>query len=215
MDTEDMLENIMGYGFANRDVLRAMQELPRRMFIPEKYRDMAYHDSALPTYCGQTISQPYTVAFMLDALMLRQGHNVLEIGGGSGFGACLIKKLVGSGRVVSVESIGKLCEFARKNAKKAGVEVEFVHGDGSEGCEKYAPYDRIVVTCAAPKVPSPLISQLAKGGIMLIPVGRGIQEMIRLQKTDTLKKESLGSFAFVELKGKHGFGSKSQGQCWP
>ncbi len=207
-ELEAMLDTLRAYGFSDRPVLDAMREVPRHLFIPDALRKAAYGDHPVPIGHEQTISQPYTVALMLRALELRKGMSVLEVGAGSGWNAALIKKLVGSGKVIAMEYVPELAEQAKKNLGKVGIDVAVIQGDGSLGHEAGAPYDRIIVTCACPMMPPPLVSQLKNDGIILAPVGSTYQVMVRGRKKDvSLETESLGSFSFVPLRGKHGFKS--------
>ena len=204
---ERMLETIRSYGLDNKSILDAMARVPRHEFVPYELQDMAYDDGPLPIGRNQTISQPYTVALMLDALELKDGQKVLEIGAGSGWNAALLQELVGrQGRVYAVEIIEELALEARENLKKVGSGARIIVGDGSIGLKKHAPYDRIIVTSACPEIPAPLVEQLADGGIIVAPVGRLFQTMIKgIKSGQGLKTESLGSFRFVPLKGRHGF----------
>ena len=190
-------------------VARAMLKVPRHLFVPPEYSREAYADYPLPIGYGQTISAPHMVAIMCELLDLRPGHNVLEVGGGSGYHAAVVAELVGKdGRVVMIERIPELAERARKTLKELGYDnVIVLVGDGSEGCEEYAPYDRIYVTAAAPSIPEPLIEQLKPGGKMVIPVGDAIQELYVVEKdwSGEIKKKRWGGVRFVPLIGKYGF----------
>lgn len=196
-------------GIRDERVLQAMREVKRELFVPEQLLVEAYANYPLPIGHQQTISQPYTVAFMLEQLRLEPGQRVLEVGAGSGWNAALIAWLVRPrGSVIATEIISELALNAQANLKRAGVSnVKVVCWDGSLGYEKRAPYDRIIVTAACPKIPGPLTEQLADSGILIAPVGSGIfgQEMVRLVKRgDRLEKDSLGMFVFVPLRGEHG-----------
>lgn len=190
-------------------IIEAFLNVPRHLFVPPEQLPYAYHDVALPTYKGQTISQPYTVAFMTELLEPREGDKILEVGAGSGWQAAILGYVVGSkGKVITIEIDEDLVEFARRNLRKVGIKnVEVVHGDGSVGYEKEAPYDRIIVTAACPDVPRPLIEQLKVGGRLVAPVGSMFgQRMLLLEKDkDGIRKSFHGSFVFVPLKGKYGF----------
>jgi len=143
---------------------------------------------------------------MLEALELKKGLSVLEIGAGSGWNAALLKEIVGEGKVVAVEYVSELVEISKKNIKKTGLNIEVIHGDGSIGIQNSEPFDRIIITCACPDIPEPLVGQLKEDGIIIAPVGKFLQKMIKARKVNNrLEKESLGSFAFVPLKGKYGF----------
>jgi len=186
-----------------------MLRVPRHKFVPEYAQSTAYIDTPLEIGNGQTISAPHMVAIMCELLELSEGNKVLEIGAGSGYNAAVMAELVGKkGRIYTVERIEPLVNFARKNLEKTGYEnVTVLLEDGSMGYSKYAPYDRITVTCAAPDIPEPLLEQLKPGGIMVIPVGTHSQELIRVKKDSEGKihKEREGGVIFVPLIGKYGF----------
>lgn len=191
-------------------LLKAFQEVPRELFITKGFEEQAYVDHPLPIGHKQTISQPTTVMLMTQALELKEGQKVLEIGAGSGWQAAIIGKIVGSkGKVITTEIIPELAKFAKGNIKKAKIKnVDVINYDGSQGYKKEAPFHRIIVTAACPKIPSPLIEQLDEDGILVAPVGSLVfgQDMVKLIKTKSgMKKESLGSFVFVPLKGKYGY----------
>jgi len=189
-------------------VREAMLHVPRHKFVPEYQQKEAYIDAPLEIGYGQTISAPHMVAIMCELLELSEGHKVLEIGAGSGYNAAVMGELVGkSGHVYTVERIEPLVHLARRNLKETGYNnITVILEDGSMGYSKYAPYDRIVVTCAAPCIPEPLLEQLKLGGIMVIPVGRYSQELIRIKKDSegNIHKEKKGEVVFVPLIGKHG-----------
>ena len=190
-------------------VRKAMLNVPRHRFIPENEQEEAYLDTPLDIGFGQTISAPHMVAIMCELLELSDGQKVLEIGSGSGYNAAVMGELVGkTGHVYTVERIEPLVQFARENLRKTGYNnVTVIHEDGSMGYSKYAPYDRITVTCAAPRIPDPLLEQLKPGGIMVIPVGNYSQELIRIEKDieGNIHKEKKGGVIFVPLIGKYGF----------
>jgi protein-L-isoaspartate(D-aspartate) O-methyltransferase len=194
----------------DEDVLKAFNNVPREIFVRKEHKKEAYGDYPLSIGHSQTISQPTTVMIMTQSLEPEKGQKVLEIGAGSGWQAAIISKIVGNeGRVITTEIIPELAEFAKNNLKRAGINnVEVIQCDGSVGYQKEAPYDRIIITAACPKIPSVLIEQLKTDGIIIAPVGSLIfgQEMIKLRKTKSgTEQENLGSFVFVPLKGKHGF----------
>jgi protein-L-isoaspartate(D-aspartate) O-methyltransferase len=205
---ERLIRGLETHG-TGKKVLKAMFRVPRHIFVPEYAKKGAYIDTPLDIGFGQTISAPHMVAIMCDLLELSEGLKVLEIGAGSGYNAAVMGELVGrSGHVYTVELIEPLVNFARENLKRAGYEnVTVLLEDGSVGYSSYAPYDRIVVTCAAPDIPEPLLEQLKPGGIMVIPVGNYIQELIRIKKDNegNVHKEAKGGVVFVPLKGKLGF----------
>ncbi len=188
----------------SKDVIDAFKKVKREDFVLEKYKDMAYKDVALPIIKEQTISQPSTVILMTNALEVKKGMKILEVGAGSGYQAALLSKLVGDkGKVISVDIIKELVDFAKENLKKAKIKnVEVVHGDGSLGYDKGAFYDRIIITAACPVIPSFVNKQLKKDGIAVVPVGARIQRMIKIKSGRIM---DLGDFVFVPLKGKYGF----------
>lgn len=205
----------------SEDCIKAMLKVKRHLFVEEKYRRIAYIDSPLPLLdTGQTISAPHMVAYMIEALQLRVGLRVLEVGTGSGYHAAVIAECVAPqeesrdkwGHVITVEVIEKLYEFAKKNLKLNGYSdrVTCILGDGSLG---YPPlseeplYDRILVTAGSPSIPPPLLKQLKSGGIMIIPVGgKFFQELRRIKKINgRVVEETLMSCLFVPLRGKYGW----------
>ncbi len=157
-------------GIGDQAVLRAMDEVPRERFVEAAFADSAYADQALPIACGQTISQPYVVAYMTEQLALRPHHRVLEVGTGSGYQAAVLSRL--AREVVSIERYRTLADQARERLRALGYDnVEVVVGDGFAGVPGEAPYDRIIVTAAAEEVPQALVDQLADDGIMVLPLG--------------------------------------------
>lgn len=193
----------------DKKLIEAFNQIPRERFIRDVYLDEAYGDYPLPIGQGQTISQPTTVMIMTEALEARQGHKILEVGAGSGYQAAILSKLVGkSGRIITTEYIKELAEFARSNIKRCDIcNVQVISCDGSQGYEKEAPYDRIIVTAACPGIPKPLVEQLKEKGIIIAPVGSLFgQDMVKgIKIKGKLETKNLGSFVFVPLKGKHGY----------
>ncbi|WP_148883517.1 protein-L-isoaspartate(D-aspartate) O-methyltransferase [Thermococcus aciditolerans] len=190
-------------------VRRAFLRYPRYLFVEKRYQSYAHVDEPLPIPAGQTVSAPHMVAIMLELAELERGMNVLEIGTGSGWNAALIAELVKSD-VYTVERIPELVEFARRNLERAGVKnVHVFLGDGTKGFPPKAPYDRMIVTAGAPKVPEPLIEQLKPGGRLIIPVGSHHlwQELYVMTKTEDgeVRKKRWGGVAFVPLMGEHGW----------
>jgi protein-L-isoaspartate(D-aspartate) O-methyltransferase len=204
---EAMVERqIIGRGITDARVLAAMRSVPRHVFVPEKYASEAYEDHPLPVSAGQTISQPYIVALMTSHLQLSGNEKVLEIGTGSGYQAAILAKL--AGEVHSVERIPELAESAQKTLKELGIKNVFVHtGDGSLGWPEAAPYDRIIVTTAAPAVPEELTAQLKLGGRLVIPVGERWNQMLEeWVRTDAgLEKRDVLPVGFVPLLGEQGW----------
>ncbi len=204
---EAMVENqIIARGITDARVLAAMRSLPRHVFVPEKYASEAYEDHPLPVGEGQTISQPYIVALMTSHLRLSGKEKVLEIGTGSGYQAAILSKL--SAEVHSVERIVMLAENANKTLRMLNINNVRVHtGDGSLGWPEFAPYDRILVTAAAPAVPKEFTMQLKPGGFLVIPVGeRWSQILEEWEQTDTgLEKRDILPVVFVPLLGEKGW----------
>jgi len=192
----------------SKEVEKAFLEVKREEFVPENIKNYAYIDSPLEIGNGQTISAPHMVAIMVEGLDIKKGQKILEIGAGSGYHAAIVSRLVGNkGHVYSIERFTSLGENAKKNLEKTKIEnVTIEIGDGSEGLQKYAPYDRIYVTCAAPDIPQPLIDQLKDGGKLMIPVGRMFCQLELIEKVkDKIHSKNLGGCAFVPLVGKYGF----------
>jgi protein-L-isoaspartate(D-aspartate) O-methyltransferase len=200
--------HLQGRGIRDPAVLSAMREVPREAFIPAGMRDAAYDDHPLPIDEGQTISQPYIVAYMLEALELTPDDRALEIGTGSGYAAAVLSRIVKS--VVSVERLAGLSRSARRRLETLGyTNIEVCEGDGTLGWPQQEPYDAIVVTAGAPEVPAPLLQQLAVGGRLVIPVGASSYEQIlirvRRRGDDDYSTESLCGVRFVPLIGNAGW----------
>lgn len=195
----------------NRAVEMAFREVKRESFIQAAYAQYAYADEALPTQLGQTISQPSTIAIMLELLDAKEGMKVLEVGSGSGYVLALLSKIVGeNGKVVGIECLHELVEHSRKVIEKEGLgNVRVVEGDGSKGVEGEMPFDRILVSAACPFIPKPLFDQLNEGGRIVAPVGDKYTQVMQIMKKikgNVMKDEYMGNyFAFVPLLGKHGF----------
>ena len=183
------------------EVLKAFLAVPRELFVDHSYRDQSYADHPLPIGCEQTISQPTTVMLMLQLLEVLAGQRVLEIGTGSGYNAALIAEL--TSEVVTVERHLKLVKIAQDNLKQAGYDgVNVIKGDGKKGYAAQAPYDRIMVTAAAPKVPQKLIDQLSVGGMLVAPIGETYGcEMLTIKKisSNSFQISDHGLFSFVPL----------------
>jgi protein-L-isoaspartate(D-aspartate) O-methyltransferase len=190
------------HGISDQAVLRAMDEVPREYFVAADYSDSAYADQALPIACGQTISQPYVVAYMTEQLDVEPQHRVLEIGTGSGYQAAILSRL--AREVVSIERYRTLADMARERIRTLGyANVTVIAGDGMAGAPERAPFDRIIVTAAAEEIPQALTDQLAEGGKMVLPVGprKGAQYIVKLTKTagGGLTRENLIAVRFVPL----------------
>lgn len=199
-------EQIRARGVSDERVLSAMREVPRHLFVPPGARRHAYEDRPIPIGEGQTISQPYIVALMTELLRPRADDRVLEVGGGSGYQAAILARLVS--RVVTVERLPEIARQARDHLRKLGItNVEVVEANGTRGYPAEAPFDGIMVTAASPDVPAPLRDQLADGGRLVIPVGgREVQELVRVtRKGDDFHRESCGGVCFVPLLGEYGW----------
>lgn len=198
-------------GITDERVLAAMSQVPREEFVPETLRGRAYRDGPLPIGLGQTISQPYTVAFMCQALQLLGHEKILDIGTGSGYAAAVLSLL--AARVFSLERIPELAVSAATRLRRLGyANVEVIHTDGTFGLPEQAPFDAIVVAASAASVPGPFVAQIAEGGRIVMPIGgeSGEQRMYRLTKRgESLETEMLGGFAFVPLIGEYGHADES------
>ncbi len=197
----EFLLSLRRHGIMDAGVLRAMDEVPREHFVTSTYADIAYADQALPIACGQTISQPYVVAYMTERLGVTPEHRVLEVGTGSGYQAAILSRL--AREVVSIERYRTLAEAARIRLATLGyTNVEVVVGDGLAGVPDKAPFDRIIVTAAAEQGPPALVDQLVEGGVMVLPLGphHDGQVIVKLTKArDALQREDLIDVRFVPL----------------
>jgi protein-L-isoaspartate(D-aspartate) O-methyltransferase len=190
------------------EIEKAFLDIPREEFVPKIMKQFAYIDTPLEIGHGQTISAPHMVAIMCEALDIKKGQKILEIGTGSGYHAAIVSKIVGkNGYVYTVERFDSLAKIAKENIKKVGIKNIIIEiNDGSKGLLKYAPYDRIYVTCAAPKIPPLLLDQLIDPGKLLLPLGRILSELKLIEKKEgKLIEKKLGGCAFVPLIGKNGF----------
>ncbi|MCM0042509.1 MAG: protein-L-isoaspartate(D-aspartate) O-methyltransferase [Algoriphagus sp.] len=193
-------------GIQNEAVLEAINTLPRHFFFDTALISHAYEDKAFPIGEGQTISQPYTVAFQSALLEVAPGDKILEIGTGSGYQACILHLL--GAEVISIEYQKKLFDHTCRFLKRLGIHLQLFYGDGTEGLPAHSPYDKIIVTAGAPVVPEALVQQLKIGGILVIPVGdRSKQAMVKITKKSASKiqREEFEGFAFVPLLGKEGW----------
>jgi protein-L-isoaspartate(D-aspartate) O-methyltransferase len=203
--------DLRGRDITDPRVLDVMAEVPREEFIPQSHRSQAYSDGPLPIGMDQTISQPYIVALMTQELQVGPECKVLEIGTGSGYQTAVLSKL--AKKVYTIERFGELADSARMVLSKLGISnVEFCVGDGSNGwpVSRLPPsgcFDRIMITAGVPKIPEPLVGQLADGGLIVAPVGgRAVQELVACEKkADKLKIGAICDVRFVRLIGKHGF----------
>lgn len=203
-ESVDRMEFLLGLrrrGISDQAVLRAMDEVPRERFVQPDFTEEAYADQALPIACGQTISQPYVVAYMTEQLDVKPQHRVLEVGTGSGYQAAILSRL--AKEVVSVERYRTLADAARERLQSLGfTNVTVETGDGLSGVPAHAPYDRIIVTAAAENVPEALVDELAEDGAMILPLGphAGPQRIVKLAKgPDGLTRQNLIWVRFVPL----------------
>ncbi len=204
-DVQEMIAILKDRGISDARLLRSMATVKRHLFVPEPFTSRAYEDSALPIGKMQTISQPYTVAFMTQALGVREGDRILEVGTGSGYQAAVLAEM--GAKVFTVERHTELLSSARKVLDALGYRVASKAGDGTVGWSEFAPFNGIIVTAGAPDVPQPLLAQLADGGKLVIPVGDLEMQNLMIvtkhgERHDT--REVLG-FKFVPLVGKMGW----------
>jgi len=199
-------EQIRARGVTNILVLNALLKVPRHLFVEESLRHRAYEDYPLPIGEGQTISQPYIVALMTEALKLKGGEKVLEIGTGSGYQTAILGEI--AERVYSVERIPSLAKRAREILDSLGYKnISIKVGDGTYGWKEFSPYDGIIVTAGSPDIPPPLIEQLKDGGRLVIPVGDIFSQdlLVITKEKDKIKKENYGGVRFVKLIGEYGW----------
>ncbi len=214
-----LVEELRRLGYIRSEkVYRAMLRVPREEFVPPEYRDLAYEDTPLPIGYGATISAPHMVAYMTELLDPDLGHRVLEVGTGSGYHAAVLAEIVAPsdaprekwGHVWTIERVPELAEYARRNLERTGYadRVTVVVGDGTLGLPEHAPYDRILVTAAAPRIPEPLVEQLKPGGRMVIPVGDWLDQVLvvvdKTREGNVVVREDL-PVRFVPLIGRHGW----------
>ncbi len=206
---EELVAYLKASGWADEQTAKAMLANPREEFVPAGKKKFAYADTPLPIGFGQTISAPSMVAEMTKLLLLEEGLKVLEVGAGSGWQAALIAFLIGKkGKICTIERIPELVKMARENLEKFHYKnTQIIYGDGSKGYKEKAPFDRIIVTAAAPDVPSPLIHQLSDNGRLLIPVGGPYwQDLVVVEKKQgKTTRTPVLSVLFVPLIGEHGF----------
>jgi len=198
-----LVDGIREKGITDERVLQAIDAIPRHFFLDSAFDEKAYEDRAFPIGEGQTISQPYTVAYQTQLLEVKPFEKILEVGTGSAYQACVLAKI--GAQVFTIERQRKLFD-ANKNFDhlKKYASIKFFYGDGYEGLPTYAPFDKILITAAAPEIPPKLIQQLKPGGFMVIPVGSGeVQRMMRVTKLESgaLKEEVFDNFSFVPMVG--------------
>ncbi|MBP7850071.1 MAG: protein-L-isoaspartate(D-aspartate) O-methyltransferase [Lentimicrobiaceae bacterium] len=194
-----LIEQIRAKGISDEAVLTAMMDVPRHFFFDSGFLEFAYEDKPFPIGAGQTISQPYTVAFQTALLKVTPGMQVLEVGTGSGYQACILARM--GARVFTIERQKVLYQRTREFIPQLGYIIKTFYGDGYKGLPAFAPFDRILVTAGAPFIPEPLLAQLKPGGILVIPVGDDVQKMKRLIRVSAqeYQEEDHGSFRFVPL----------------
>jgi protein-L-isoaspartate(D-aspartate) O-methyltransferase len=200
-----LVDTIREKGITDSKILAAIEAIPRHFFMDSSFLEFAYQDKPFPIGSGQTISQPYTVAFQTMLLDVQRGHKVLEVGTGSGYQACVLTEL--GVKVFSIERQRKLYIKTKAFMETVTWKPQLFLGDGYEGLPKFAPFDRVLITAAAPEIPAALISQLKTGGYMVIPHGEGEEQtMLRLTKQadGSYTKEEFGVFRFVPMLGDLG-----------
>jgi protein-L-isoaspartate(D-aspartate) O-methyltransferase len=204
-ERRDMIALLRDRLITDEKILRAMVTVERHLFVPEPFTNKSYDDSALPIGKGQTISQPYTVAFMTQALGVRPGDKILEIGTGSGYQASILAVM--GARVFSIERDLELLASARKLFDRLGYRIATKGGDGTVGWNEFSPYNGIIVTAGAPDVPVPLTKQLVDGGKLVIPVGTRHQQalIVITRQGEELVRREIEGFKFVPLIGKMGW----------
>ena len=198
---KELLEKLKRQGINDKGVIAAMSKVKREEFVTKEFAGLAYEDAALHLFEGQTISQPYTVAFMLKLLELNKGLSVLEVGSGSGYNAALMAEIVKPGKVYTTEVRKPLFEFASKNIKTYK-NVSIAQKDGSKGWKEHAPFDRMILTAACEEIPKVLFQELSENGVLVAPVGSSEYQVMKkiTKKKGKLLYEDHGFFSFVPLK---------------
>lgn len=203
---KQLVKKLQNKNIRDKAVLAAIEKVPRHVFFDKAFVEQAYQDIAFPIGEGQTISQPYTVAYQTTLMEVKRGDKILEIGTGSGYQCCILLEL--GAKVYTIEKNQHLFKNCRALLPIMGYRPDFFLGDGTLGLPQFAPYQKIIVTAGSPHIPRQLTEQLAVGGILIIPVGNETsQKMIRIRKTSEgkLEEEELGQFKFVPLIGKDGW----------
>ncbi len=210
---KELIEKLVSSGIKDEEVLSAIGKVKRELFVKEEFRKYSYDNIALPLDSNQTISQPYTVAYMTELLGIRQGDKVLEIGTGSGYQSAVLNEL--GAEVYSIERIQTLFESAKEKLNRLGYRVNLKNDDGTKGWIEYAPFDKIIVTAGSPRIPRQLLEQLCIGGKMVIPVGDEVSQKLLLvkkiasedknDKDPKYKYKTLEDFKFVPLIGEEGW----------
>ncbi|MBN2615636.1 MAG: protein-L-isoaspartate(D-aspartate) O-methyltransferase [Bacteroidales bacterium] len=195
-----LVNEIRKKGILDEQILNAFMAIPRHLFLDSGFLEFAYEDKPFPIGSGQTISQPYTVAFQTQLLDIRPGSKILEIGTGSGYQACILAEL--GADVYTIERQKKLFEKTKKFLSRFPYDLHLFQGDGFKGVPQHAPYDGIIITAAAPEIPQDLVDQLQIGGVLVIPLGEGsVQTMLRIVKQEdgSLQRQQFGGFRFVPM----------------
>ncbi|MBI2542819.1 MAG: protein-L-isoaspartate(D-aspartate) O-methyltransferase [Candidatus Aenigmarchaeota archaeon] len=209
---KNLIRKLSSQGYVKSSaVKRVMLKVPRELFVPEQYYDNAYIGTPLPIPGDQTISAPHIHSITLENLKLKKGDRFLEVGAGSGIMLAYAQELVGEkGKVVGIEINKETYKFAKRNVAKAGYkDIVLIHGDGSLGYTKYAPYDKIVVSATSPDIPKPLLEQLKSNGTMLIVIGSPYSEQnlveVKKNKSGKVTRKEILPVVFVNLRGKYGW----------
>ena len=208
-EREAMVErHLRRRGITEQPILDAFLAVPREAFISEEHAHLAYGDHPLPIEAGQTISQPYIVALMIEAAAIKPGDSVLEVGAGSGYAAAVVSRI--ADKVVAIERQHDLVRVATERLQRLGYDnVEIIEGDGTRGCPDRAPFDAVLAAASGSHVPPALVAQLAPGGCLVMPIGDpgGVQELIKVTKQEDgiLRQENLGGVRFVPLIGEEGW----------
>lgn len=194
-----MVEDLKSKGIDNPQLLEAFHAIPRHFFVPESLYGHAYDDRALPIACNQTISQPYTVAIQTQLLEVSKNKRILEIGTGSGYQAVILKKM--GAYVYTIERQKYIHDETKKLFEKLGFNIASKYGDGYMGWTEFAPFDGIVITCGASEVPKTLLQQLKIGGVLVVPIGQGVQTMTKIvrESESSFKTTTHGVFRFVPM----------------
>ena len=205
---KQLIEQLGGKGIYSTKVLAAMSKIPRHLFLDNAFVNFAYKDKAFPIGAGQTISQPYTVAFQTQLLEIQPYDKVLEVGTGSGYQAAVLSLL--DAEVFTVERQRELFLKTKKFLPELGYNCRFVYGDGYKGLPKFAPFDKIIITCGAPFIPDDLVKQLKVGGRMIAPIGNGDMQVMHLIEKITETETSItthGEFSFVPMLNNREYGN--------
>jgi len=214
-EREAMIERqLKARGIVDPAILAAFRQVPREAFVAPDYAHLAYGDHPLPIEAGQTISQPYIVALMIEAAGIGHGDTVLEVGSGSGYAAAVISRI--AGMVIGIERQHELVDVAKERLERLGyANVEIVEGDGTGGWPAGAPFDAILAAASGSHVPTPLVDQLKPGGRLVMPIGepRGVQKLVKVTKSadGTLGQSDLGAVRFVPLIGQEGWRDEALG----